>query len=156
MMPGTPSYSRFANMIYLAEALMLQICSVYLIARLHTSSVTTGVMLFTAGFLMEFLEFLQPGEIMRWIPFWTTSIGRGVVLAFLSAVGAMGNGFIGLISFLLAVSMMVWRLLGGNYLAPYPIMGPEETAILVEERERLSEERKEAPRRMAQPPAGSR
>jgi hypothetical protein len=132
------------NILYLAEFVLLQISAVYLICRLEFNTVSTGILLFLAAFAMEFLEFVQPREIMRWIPFWGTTVGRALPLIFLSCVAAMGNAFIGLLTFGLSVGSLWWMILGGSSLAPVPLLGAEELVVTsAEEHRRLSEERKE-------------
>jgi hypothetical protein len=144
MLRPPPPASYFINVIYFIEAILFQIGAAYLIGHLTTPTVVTGVFIFLAAFMMEFLEFLQPNEIMRWIPFWNTTIGRGILSTFFSALVAMGHGFIGLLSFILALATLIWRLLSGHSVAPIPIFGPEEEAIPVEEQRRLAEGRRES------------
>lgn len=131
----------FSNTLYLAQAVLLQICGAFLIGQFHFVTVALGVALFLLAFLFEFLEFMQPRDMMRWIQFWTTTAGRGAVLSFLSLVASFGNSFIGMVCLLLVIFTMVWRMIVGQSMAPLPILGSEEVASLVEESRGLMEER---------------
>ncbi|RYH29238.1 hypothetical protein EON65_09190 [archaeon] len=132
------------NAIYFGQAVLLQIGAVYLVGKFSPPCVATGVIVFLIAFCMECMEFLQPLEIIRLVPFWTTTLGRGFLLIFLSAIVGIGHSFVGFLSFLGALFTMVWCILRGAYAAPPPFLGADEPSIPVEERTRIYHERKES------------
>lgn len=112
----------FINAFYFGLYILLQVNAIILIQKLDFKSILVGVNIFIIVFIMEFLLIYYPPLLMKWIPFWTNTFGRGVFLCFISMLSLDGFFLLGFITLMLSFSIMISCIFTNNYYVPPPIM----------------------------------
>lgn len=67
--------------IYFVISFQIMMCSVFMIEQWTVESVLIGIILFMLSIGSMALEFYQPLELLRWMPFWRTFTGKNMVSA---------------------------------------------------------------------------
>lgn len=120
------------NIYYIAVEICIQISGIYYVRKLEFTSVALGIALIITSLGLQLLEFYQPQSIMRWILFWTSTWGRGVLLVFLSLVAINGSFIFGFIPLLMSVSILLSPIIFNSTSSPKSIY--EICNVSVEER----------------------
>ena len=109
------------NLCFLALYFIFQINACVLMSRNAYGSIITGVVIFFLALAMEFLLLIQPPHLMKWVPFWNNSFGRGFVLFLVSVVTMDGVLMLGLISLLTSIIVVFAFVFTGNYDVSPPV-----------------------------------
>ena len=115
------------NFCFLSIYLLFQVNAVVLVRKLEYQSCAIGICLFGIALVMEFCLLIQPPELMKWIPFWKYSVGRGVVLCFFSIVSMEGYFLVGFIALIASMIVGTARIFIGTYAVSPPVF--DYTAI---------------------------
>lgn len=118
---------KIVNIVFLCDYVLLQICAVFMVRKLHFQSVLLGIYLFGVCAAMEFLEIIQPPNVMKHVRFWKYRTSRGVVLCFLSIVALEGQFITGLLSLTISFFILISCAFTGEDNAAKPILPLQET-----------------------------
>lgn len=110
-----------ANLIYICIAVMFQIGGMFFVHKLELKTVSLGSALFLAGTGIQLLEIYQPPLLLKWIMLWKNTLGRGVVMIFLSLVAMNGCLFAGIIALSFSLIVFLSPLISHTYATPTPI-----------------------------------
>jgi hypothetical protein len=116
---------KISNLYFVVIAILIEISAVFFVRQLQFETVLLGTNLFITALVIQLLEIIQPKNLMKWIPFWTNTIGRGCVLSFLSIVAIKGFFFTGLLALIMSATILGSRIITGNYNAPSPLLDYE-------------------------------
>lgn len=103
------------NLCFLTIFIMFQINAFVMFRQLEYRSFANGLVLFGLALVMEALLIIEPPQILRWIPFWQNSVGRGISLCLISVFSLYGNYFIGFVTFLASLVVIVSPVLTGSF-----------------------------------------
>lgn len=129
---------KIVNIVFLCNYILLQICAVFFVRKLHFQSVLLGIYLFGLCAAMEFLEIVQPQNVIKNVRVWKFRTARGVVLCFLSIVAMDGQFITGVLSLIISFTILISCVFTGEDLAPRPLLPlqealPEKTPLVVVE-----------------------
>lgn len=120
---STSNVTNYAwNLFYVAVFLSLQANGVFMLAQSSIVNVVSGIVTFLVGTLMQLLEIIQPPQVMKWVPFWETTIGRGLVICFVSTLALHGVLIMGLVTWILSIAIVCIPLVTGTFFTPPPFI----------------------------------
>lgn len=112
----------FFNLCFIALYSVIQINAVVLVMRKDIRPVFLGLNLLLITVILDILEIVQPPALMKWIPFWSNSIGKGLVLCFISTVSSEGVFMLGFFAFIFSFLSVFSFLLVGSFSTPPPML----------------------------------
>lgn len=110
------------NLCFLALYASLQFNACMLFEKRGYVTFTTGFVLFVLATGMEALLIIQPPQLMKWIPFWNNSFGRGTFLCIASVMSLNGYFLAGFASLLASFVVTVSAAFTGTYEVAVPIL----------------------------------
>lgn len=110
------------NLIFLCIYGLLQLSAVVLLRQLDYKSFALGIEIFTMATIMEFCLVIQPPQLMKWIPFWENSVGRGVVILLVSVMAMSGLFMIGFVCMFLSIGVICASAISGTYDVAPPVL----------------------------------
>lgn len=110
------------NICFLCIYVLLQISAVDLLVQLDYKSFVLGIEIFLLACVMEFCLVIQLPQLMKWIPFWTNSFGRGVALLLVSVMAMNGIFMVGFICIFLSIAVMCACVFSGNFDIAPPVL----------------------------------
>ena len=111
--------SGLLRVLYILNAFTTMICGVILIKEFEIRSLLLGLNLVATSVIIIGLEFAQPLEVIKWIVFYETNLGRGILLIFLSSAAMFGSFLLGFISLLISTATIVLHFWGFD--VPLPL-----------------------------------
>eukprot|EP01035_Chromulina_nebulosa_P036621 gene36621-49350_t len=106
------------NLLFFIIAFLLQISGVYYVRKLEFKTVALGTALFLTALMIQLLEVYHPPNVLKWILFWSSTTGRGIMLCFLSLIAMNGFLFTGLVSLSLSFAVLLSPIIFQSHDAP--------------------------------------
>lgn len=110
------------NLCFLALYTSFQFNACVLFKKLEYRTFSMGFVLFTLATVMELCLLIQPPQLMKWIPFWNNSFGRGVALCIVSVISLNGYFLVGCVSLAVSFLVTVSSAFTGSYEVALPIL----------------------------------
>jgi hypothetical protein len=111
-------------MLYASNAFVLMLCGVCFFQEASIRGTILGVQFVSVAMLVVTLEFIQPTELMCWILFYETNLGRGIALTMFSSAALFSSTIFGFISLALSLLAIILHFL--DFGVPLPLFETTE------------------------------